>query len=117
MGDILVTLMPIALIFLVFYVLLIRPQQKRLKEHKAMVDGLRRGDRIITGGGLVGMVVRVTSDEDIMVELCEGVRVRVIRATISGILAPKSEPAGSSTTPKANEPKAGEALEHNPDER
>lgn len=101
-GDFLFTLLPIALIFLVFYILLIRPQQKRIKEHKALVDSLRRGDRVITGGGLIGTVVKVSSDEEILVELCEGVRVKVVRATISGLVPSKSEappPAGRTSKP------------------
>ena len=84
--------LPLILIFVVFYFMLIRPQQKKLKEHKAMVDGLRRGDRIVTAGGLIGTVTRVTGDEEVSVEIAEGVRVRVVRSTITTVLA-RTEPA------------------------
>ncbi|MEI6557848.1 MAG: preprotein translocase subunit YajC [Rhodospirillaceae bacterium] len=83
--------LPLILIFVVFYFLLIKPQQKKLKEHKAMVDALRRGDRIVTAGGLIGTVTRVTGDDEVTVEIAEGVRVRVVRSTISTVLA-KTEP-------------------------
>jgi preprotein translocase subunit YajC len=69
---------------LVFYFLLIRPQQKRMKEHKEMVEGLKRGDEVITQGGLIGKVVKV-ADEEVTVELSEGVKVRVVRQTISTV--------------------------------
>jgi preprotein translocase subunit YajC len=84
--------LPLVLIFVVFYFLLIRPQQKKLKEHKAMVDGVRRGDRIITAGGIHGTVTRVSGDDEAIVEIAEGVRVRVVRSTITTVLA-KTEPA------------------------
>ncbi len=88
----LISLLPLVLIFVVFYFLLIRPQQKKLKEHKAMLEALRRGDKVVTGGGIVGTVVKVGADEDVTVEIAEGVRVRVVRSTITGVLA-KTEPA------------------------
>ncbi len=83
--------LPLILIFVVFYFLLIKPQQKKLKEHKTMVDALRRGDRIVTAGGLIGTVTRVSGDDEIIVEIAEGVRVRVVRSTIVTVLA-KTEP-------------------------
>ncbi|MEI7608819.1 MAG: preprotein translocase subunit YajC [Rhodospirillaceae bacterium] len=88
----LMSFLPLILIFVVFYFLLIKPQQKKLKEHKSMVDGLRRGDRIVTAGGLIGVVTRVTGDDEVTVEIAEGVRVRVVRSTITTVLA-KTEPA------------------------
>lgn len=84
--------LPLILIFVVFYFLLIKPQQKKLKEHKEMVDGLRRGDRIVTAGGLIGTVTRVSGDDEVTIEIAEGVRVRAIRSTISTVLA-KTEPS------------------------
>jgi preprotein translocase subunit YajC len=90
-GSPLVTLMPIILIFVVFYFLLIRPQQKKMKQHKGMVEAVRRGDRVVTAGGLIGTVSKVVSDTELQVELADGVRVRVVRGTISEVLA-KTEP-------------------------
>jgi len=85
------SLLPLVLIFVVFYLLLIRPQQKKMKQHREMVAALRRGDRVVTGGGLVGTVTKVVSDTELQVEVAEGVKVRVVRATISEVLA-KTEP-------------------------
>ncbi|MDH3595102.1 MAG: preprotein translocase subunit YajC [Rhodospirillales bacterium] len=85
------SLLPLVLIFVVFYLLLIRPQQKKMKQHRDMVAALRRGDRVVTGGGLVGTVTKVVSDTELQVEVAEGVKVRVVRATISEVLA-KTEP-------------------------
>lgn len=84
--DMLLSLAPLVLIFVVFYFLLIRPQQKRMKEHKAMLGALRRGDRVVTGGGIIGTVARVPNDEEIVVDIADGVRVRVLRGTISSVL-------------------------------
>lgn len=86
---------PLILIFAIMYFLLIRPQQKKLKEHKAMVEGLRRGDQILTQGGIVGKIVKVKDDGEVEVEIAEGVKVRVIKATIAQVLS-KTEPAANS---------------------
>lgn len=75
-------LLPFILIFVIFYMLVIRPQQKRVKQHNAMVSGLHRGDTVVTGGGLVGKVTRVIDDKECLVEVAEGLRVRVVSATI-----------------------------------
>jgi preprotein translocase subunit YajC len=80
------SLAPLVLIFVVFYFLLIRPQQKRAKDHKTMLGALRRGDKVVTGGGIVGTIARVPSDDEIVVEIADGVRVRVLRSTISAVL-------------------------------
>ncbi|MDP6788399.1 MAG: preprotein translocase subunit YajC [Rhodospirillales bacterium] len=85
-------LLPLVLIFVVFYFLLIRPQQKKMKQHKEMLGAVRRGDKVVTGGGIIGTVTRVVDDNELSVEIAKGVRVKVQRATISGILA-KTEPA------------------------
>lgn len=79
-------LMPFVLIAVVFYFLLIRPQQKRQKDHKSMVANLRRGDRIVTAGGIIGTVSKVPSDTELQVEIAEGVKVRIARSTVSEIL-------------------------------
>jgi preprotein translocase subunit YajC len=84
---------PLILIFAIMYFLLIRPQQKKVKEHKAMVEALRRGDQVVTQGGLIGKVSKVRDDGELEVEIAEGVRVRVVRATIAQVLS-KTEPAG-----------------------
>ncbi len=91
-GLDIMSFLPLILIFVVFYFLLIRPQQKKLKDHKTMIDGLRRGDRIVTAGGIIGTVTRVGADDEVIVEIAEGVRVRVVRSTVTTVLA-KTEPA------------------------
>ena len=86
-------LIPLILIFLIMYFLLIRPQQKKLKEHQAMVAALRRGDQVVTQGGVVGKVTKVKDGEnEIEVEIAKGVNVRVIRSTITAVMN-KTEPA------------------------
>lgn len=92
-GFDLVALLPLVLIFVVFYFLIIRPQQKKMKDHKALVDGLRRGDRVVTSGGIIGTVAKVTGDREITLELAEGVRVRAVRGMIAEVMA-RTEPAG-----------------------
>lgn len=89
--------LPIVLIFAVFYFLLIRPQQKKMREHKEMLSAVRRGDRIVTGGGIIGTVSKVVDDNEVQVEIAENVRVRVQRAMISGVLT-KTEPVGGKPT-------------------
>lgn len=85
---------PLILIFAIMWFLLIRPQQKKMKEHQAMVAALRRGDQVITQGGLIGKVSKVKDDGELEVEIAEGVKVRVVRGTISQVLN-KTEPADS----------------------
>ena len=86
--------LPIILIFVIFYFLLIRPQQKKMKEHRAMVEGLRRGDQVVTAGGIVGKVSKVQEDNMVEVEIADGVRVKVIKHTVTQVLN-KTEPAAS----------------------
>lgn len=90
-ASTLTSLLPLVLIFVVFYLLLIRPQQKKMKEHRNMVAALRRGDRVVTAGGVVGTVSKVVSDTELQVEIAEGVKVRIVRGTISEVLS-KTEP-------------------------
>ncbi len=80
------------LIFAIMYFLLIRPQQKKMKEHKAMVEALRRGDQVVTQGGLIGKVVKVKENNEVDVEIAEGVKVRVVQSTIVQVTS-KTEPA------------------------
>lgn len=79
-------------IFAIFYFLLIRPQQKKLKEHQAMVEALRRGDQVVTQGGVVGKVSKVRDDGEVEVEIAQGVNVRVVKHTIQQVRS-KTEPA------------------------
>ena len=90
----LVQFLPLILIFVVFYFLLIRPQQRKAKDHKTMLDALRRGDRVVTGGGIIGTVARVDNPEEVIVDIAENVRVRVLRSTITSVLA-KPDPAAA----------------------
>lgn len=83
---------PLILIFAIMYFLLIRPQQKKMKDHQAMVAALRRGDKVVTAGGLIGKVVKVMDDGEVEVEVADGVKVRVVQATISQVVS-KTEPA------------------------
>lgn len=86
-GDLFVSLMPLILIFVVFYFLLIRPQQQRVKQHKSMVEALKKGDQIVTGGGILGKVTRVDAGEPtLMVEIAPNVTVKVARATITEVV-------------------------------
>jgi preprotein translocase subunit YajC len=90
----LVQFLPLVLIFVVFYFLLIRPQQQKQKQHRSMLDALRRGDRVVTGGGIFGTVNRVVSPEEVEVDIASGVRVRLVRSTITSVLA-KPDPAAA----------------------
>lgn len=98
----LVQFLPLILIFVVFYFLLIRPQQRKAKDHKTMLDALRRGDRVVTGGGIIGTVARVDNPEEVSVDIADGVRVRVLRSTITNILA-KPDPAAARDAAKQKE--------------
>jgi len=91
-GDFLVTIFPFIIVFAIIYLLILRPQQKRIKEHRAMVEGVRRGDTVVTAGGIIGKVVKVVDDTEVQVEVAEGTRVRVVRSTLSDVRS-KTEPA------------------------
>ena len=91
-SQIIVGILPWLLIFLIFYMLMIRPQQKRVKEHQASLAAIQKGDEIVTGGGVRGKVTKVTDDEA-EVEIASNVRVRVIKSTISVVLKPGTKPA------------------------
>jgi len=83
----LVQFLPLVFIFVIFYFLLIRPQQRRLKEHRAMIDAVKKGDSVVTGGGLIGKVIRV-QDGEVEVELAPNVKVRVVKSTLSSVGTP-----------------------------
>lgn len=91
-GSALLTFLPLILIFVVFYFLLIRPQQKRQKEHRAMVQALRRGDRVVTAGGIYGTVARIISDTELDLEIADGVKVRMLRGTVQEVVG-KGQPS------------------------
>jgi preprotein translocase subunit YajC len=93
-SDIIFQLMPFLLIFVIIYFLILRPQQKRVKDHRAMISAIRRGDTVVTSGGLIGKVTKVTDDHEVQVELAEGVRVRLVRSMVQEVRA-KGEPAKS----------------------
>jgi len=98
----LIQFLPLILIFVVFYFLLIRPQQRKAKDHRVMLDALRRGDRVVTGGGILGSVSKVVSPEEVVVDIAEGVRVRVLRSSITSVLA-KPDPAAAREAAKEKE--------------
>ena len=86
-GQGIAQFIPLILIFIIFYFFLIRPQQKKVKEHKLMVDGLKRGDKIITTGGIVGTVERIIDNEKVEVNISENVNVEIVRASgIQGLV-------------------------------
>lgn len=93
-GGAFASFIPLILIFGIMYFLLIRPQQKKLKEHQNMVSNLRRGDQIVTQGGLIGKVTKVKEDNEVEVELAKDVKVRVVKNTVAQVLT-KTEPAES----------------------
>lgn len=84
--------LPIILILVVFWFLILRPQNKKMKEHREMVNNVARGDTVVTAGGLIGKVSKVKDDNEVEVELADGVRVRVVKSTLSDVRG-KSEPA------------------------
>ena len=90
-GGMLMSLLPFILIFVIMYFLILRPQQKRAKSHQEMIKNVRRGDTVITNGGLIGKVTKVSDDDAIEIEIAEGVRVRQARAMLADVRA-KGEP-------------------------
>lgn len=86
-GDALTSFLPIILIFVIFYFLLIRPQQKKMKAHRAMLGQVKRGDKVVTGGGILGTVTKVKDETDeVTVEIADGVRVDILRGTITDVV-------------------------------
>jgi preprotein translocase subunit YajC len=90
-SDMLMSLLPFILIFVIMYFLILRPQQKRVKQHQEMVKNVRKGDTVVTSGGLVGRITKVIDDDQIEVEIADGVRVRQMRQMVSEVRA-KGEP-------------------------
>jgi preprotein translocase subunit YajC len=94
-GFDIMSFLPLILIFAVFYFLILRPQQKKLKEHQQTLSNLRRGDRVITNGGIIGTISKLVSDQEIQLEIAEDVRIRVVRSMISSVVS-KTDPIANS---------------------
>ncbi len=94
-SGLIMQFVPLILIFIIFYTLLIRPQQKRAREHQSQLDSLRKGDRVVTGGGIIGTVTKIDGNE-VMVEIAENVRIRVQKASIGDVQS-KPEPVTDKT--------------------
>lgn len=87
------TLVPLVVVAVIFYFMLIRPQQARMKQHKLMVEAVKRGDTVVTSGGLIGKVIKVKDDGEVMVEIADDVQVRVLKNTLSEVRAKGAEGA------------------------
>lgn len=91
--DMITSLLPIVLILVVFYFMVIRPQNKRVHEHRAMINNLQKGDKVVTGGGLIGTVKKTIGDDEVVLELAEGVQVHAVRSTILTVRSKDSKAA------------------------
>ena len=91
-SAIFVGILPWLLIFVIFYMLMIRPQQKRMKQHQATIEAVKKGDDVITAGGIRGRVTKVM-DDDVEVEISQGTRVRIVKSTLTHVLTKTSKPA------------------------
>ena len=87
-----IQIMPLLLIFVVFWFFIIRPQNKRMKEHKARIEAVKRGDQVVTGGGLVGKVTKV-EDAHVEIELAPNIKVRAVKSTLTDVVDPSAKPA------------------------
>ena len=83
---------PLVLVFVIFWFLLIRPQQKRMKEHQAQIAAVKKGDRVVTGGGLIGKVTKV-GDSEVEIEIAPSVRVQAVKSTLTQVVDPTAKPA------------------------
>jgi preprotein translocase subunit YajC len=90
--GIVIGILPWVAIFAIFYMLMIRPQQQRLKQHQAEIAAVKKGDEVVTGGGIRGRVTKV-SDDEAEVEIAQGVKIRVVKSTITQVLTPNAKPA------------------------
>ena len=93
-GDVILQLVPFLLIFVIMWFLIIRPQQRRVKDHQEMIKNVRRGDTVVTSGGIVGKVTKATDDPELEVEIADGVRVKLVRTMISEVRT-RGEPVKS----------------------
>src|SRR5262245_49627368 len=96
MGELVNLLVPMLMVFVIFYFFMIRPQQQRMKQHRATIDAIRRGDTVVTSGGIVGKVTKVKDDGELEVEIAENTRVRVIKGTVAEVRT-KGEPVKETT--------------------
>jgi len=108
-GGALTAFLPLILIFVIFYFLLIRPQQKRQKQHQNKLQAIRRGDKVLTGGGVFGTVTKVVDDNELQVEIADGVKVRVARSMVADVIS-KTEPANGDAKPANDGEKKGGLL-------
>jgi len=106
-GLDIMSFLPFLLILIVFYFLLFRPQQQKAKQHKLLIESVRRGDRVITGGGIVGTVTKVFSNEEVQVEIADGVRVRVVKSTIAAVPS-RTSPVAAAGAPASSKADADE---------
>ncbi len=112
----LMSLLPLVLIFVVFYFILIRPQQKKAKDHRAMLVDLKRGDRIVTGGGVIATVIRVAPDsEEVIAEIARDVRVKIVKSTIQHVMREPDEAAQVKQDNKPKREKAADKPEEPPE--
>ena len=103
-GFDIMALAPLVLIFVVFYFLLIRPQQKKMKQHKDMLSAVRRGDKVVVGG-IIGTVAKVVSDTELSIEIADGVRIRAVRGSVTEVLT-KTEPVKAESGDKPTDDKS-----------
>lgn len=94
-GFDIMSFLPLILIFVIFYFLILRPQQKKLKTHQQMLGNLRRGDRVVTNGGIIGTVSKLVSDQEVQLEIADDVKVRVVRSMIAEVMS-KTDPVANS---------------------
>lgn len=100
-GDFFISLLPLVLIFAVFYFLLIRPQQRKVKEHRTLIDSLKRGDQVLTSGGILGKITKV-EDTTVTVEIAKEVQVQVQRSTIADVVNKPKPGTATPASPAAN---------------
>ncbi len=112
-GFDMLSLMPLVLIFVIFWFFLIRPQQRKAKEHREMVAALKRNDQVLTGGGIIGRVTKLIDDNMVQVEIADNVRVRVARSSITEVMSR----SGSARAAKAAAPKAEETSDGDGDDK
>lgn len=105
-GSMAGTLIQLGLIFLIFYVLLIRPQQKKIRQHEAMLRTIKKGDEIVTGGGIYGKVADASDPFDLVIEIADGVKIKVVRATVRELLSEEVKLPAAENTKKAVKGKA-----------
>lgn len=105
-GSMAGTLIQLGLIFLIFYILLIRPQQKKIRQHEAMLRSIKKGDEVVTGGGIYGKVTDASDPFDLVVEIADGVKIKVVRATVRELLTEEVKLPAADKVKKAAKDKA-----------